>query len=62
MTPPSDQPPDKPPIMTPGVAELATVMLTVIDLESYKVLFQNQASISKFGNISNLTCHENIAG
>jgi diguanylate cyclase (GGDEF)-like protein len=37
-------------------------MITVIDPKSYKVLFQNHASISKFGDILNLTCHENIAG
>jgi diguanylate cyclase (GGDEF)-like protein len=37
-------------------------MITVIDPKSYKVLFQNHASISKFGDMMNLTCHENIAG
>jgi len=37
-------------------------MITVIDPESYKVLFQNHASITTFGDMSNLTCSKNIAG
>jgi len=37
-------------------------MITVIDPESYKVLFQNHASITTFGDMSNLTCYKNIAG
>lgn len=36
-------------------------MIAVIDPESYRVLFQNHASRSKFGDLSNLTCHEGIA-
>ncbi len=37
------------------------VIITVIDPFSYKVIFQNQVSHNKFGDISNLTCHEKIA-
>ncbi|TAJ27701.1 MAG: GGDEF domain-containing protein [Nitrospirae bacterium] len=37
------------------------VIIAVIDPASYKVQFQNQTSLAKFGNISNLTCHEKIA-
>jgi len=62
MTPPSDQPPDKPQYDPQVLLNSQPVMITVIDPESYKVLFQNHTSISKFGDISNLTCHENIAG
>lgn len=36
-------------------------MNTVIDPESYKVLFQHHASISKFCDMSNLTCYEKLA-
>ena len=38
------------------------VIITVIDPETHKVVFQNQTSQKKFGDISNLTCHEKIAG
>jgi diguanylate cyclase (GGDEF)-like protein len=62
MTPPSDQPPDKPQYDPQVLLNSQPVMITVIDPESYKVLFQNHTSISKFGDISNLTCHESIAG
>ena len=37
------------------------VIITVIDPLTYKVVFQNQTSLNKFGDISNLTCHEKIA-
>lgn len=37
------------------------VIVTVIDPSSYKAVFQNQVSLTKFGNISNQTCHEKIA-
>lgn len=37
-------------------------LVTVIDPVSYKAVFQNQASVEKFGNLSNQTCHEKIAG
>ena len=62
MMPPSDQPPDKPPYDPQVLLNSQPVMITVVDPKSYKVLFQNHASISKFGDISNLTCHEKIAG
>ncbi|MGQ0811137.1 MAG: diguanylate cyclase [Nitrospiraceae bacterium] len=38
------------------------LIITVIDPASYKVVFQNQPAIAKFGDISEKTCHENIAG
>jgi len=38
------------------------VIITVIDPLTHKVIFQNQTSQNKFGDISNLTCHEKIAG
>lgn len=37
------------------------VIVAVIDPASYKVVFQNQVSLGKFGDISNQTCHEKIA-
>lgn len=37
-------------------------LVTVIDPVSYKAVFQNRASLEKFGNLSNQTCHEKIAG
>ena len=37
------------------------VIITVIDPATHKVVFQNQVSQDKFGDISNLTCHEKIA-
>jgi len=62
MMPPSDQPSDKPPYDPQVLLNSQPGMITVIDPKSYKVLFQNHASISKFGDMLNLTCHENIAG
>jgi diguanylate cyclase (GGDEF)-like protein len=38
------------------------VIITVIDPRTHKVVFQNHTSQAKFGDISNQTCHENIAG
>jgi diguanylate cyclase (GGDEF)-like protein len=37
------------------------VIITVIDPLTHRVVFQNQTSQNKFGDISNLTCHEKIA-
>jgi diguanylate cyclase (GGDEF)-like protein len=37
-------------------------MISVIDPLSHKVVFQNRVSLTKFGDISNLTCHEKIVG
>jgi diguanylate cyclase (GGDEF)-like protein len=37
------------------------VIVTVIDPNSYKAIFQNQVSLEKFGNMTNQTCHEKIA-
>lgn len=38
------------------------VIITVIDPRTHKVVFQNHTSQVKFGDISNQTCHEKIAG
>ncbi len=38
------------------------VIVTVVDPASYKAVFQNQVSLGKFGDISDQTCHEKIAG
>lgn len=38
------------------------VIITVIDPCTHKVVFQNHTSQVKFGDISNQTCHEKIAG
>ena len=37
-------------------------IITVIDPQTHRVVFQNGASHIKFGDISNSTCHEKIAG
>lgn len=37
------------------------VIVAVIDPVSYKVVFQNQVSLEKFGDISDQTCHDKIA-
>ena len=37
------------------------VIVTVIDPLSHKAIFQNHTSLTKFGDISNQTCHEKIA-
>lgn len=37
------------------------VLVAVIDPASHKVVFQNQASLEKFGDISNKACHKKIA-
>src|SRR5262249_1798891 len=37
------------------------VIVTVIAPASYKAVFQNQVSLTKFGDISNQTCYEKIA-
>jgi len=37
------------------------VIVAVIDPCSYKVVFQNQVSLEKFGDISDQTCHDKIA-
>jgi diguanylate cyclase (GGDEF)-like protein len=60
--PPSAQPPDKPQYDPQALLNSQPVMITVIDPQAYKVVFQNRVSHSKFGDMSNLTCHENIAG
>jgi diguanylate cyclase (GGDEF)-like protein len=39
-----------------------SVIITVIDPVTHKALFQNRTSLDKFGDISNQTCHERIAG
>lgn len=62
MTAPSGQPPDIPQYDPQTLLNSQPVMITVIDPQSHKVVFQNRVSHSKFGDMSNLACHENIAG
>lgn len=38
------------------------VIITIINPITHKAVFQNRASLSKFGDISNQACHEKIAG
>ena len=38
------------------------LIITVINPHTHKVVFQNDTSHTKFGDISNSTCHEKIAG
>lgn len=38
------------------------VIISVIDPPTYKVQFQNETGLNKFGDISGQTCHEKIAG
>lgn len=38
------------------------VIITVIDPVTHKAVFQNNTSLTKFGDIANQTCHEKIAG
>jgi two-component system cell cycle sensor histidine kinase/response regulator CckA len=38
------------------------VMVAVIDPDTYRVQFQNETGLHKFGDISGETCHEKIAG
>ncbi len=38
------------------------IIITVIDPVTHKAVFQNNTSLTKFGDISNQSCHEKIAG
>jgi signal transduction histidine kinase/ActR/RegA family two-component response regulator len=38
------------------------VIVSVIDPATYRVQFQNETGLKKFGDISNATCHDKIAG
>src|SRR5262245_146257 len=38
------------------------IIVSVIDPPTYRVQFQNETGLSKFGDISGQTCHEKIAG
>ncbi|HXX73601.1 MAG TPA: response regulator [Nitrospiraceae bacterium] len=38
------------------------VIVSVIDPSTYKVQFQNETGLNKFGDISGQTCHDKIAG
>ncbi|GKS59502.1 hypothetical protein YTPLAS18_30290 [Nitrospira sp.] len=38
------------------------MVVAVISPDTYKVVFQNEVSIEKFGNLAQQTCHEKIAG
>ena len=53
--------PDRPQYDPQVLLNSQPVIITVIDPRTHKVVFQNQASHDKFGDISNLTCHEKIA-
>lgn len=55
-------PPDRPRYDPQVLLNSQHVIITVIDPLTHKVVFQNQTSQNKFGDISNLTCHEKIAG
>jgi diguanylate cyclase (GGDEF)-like protein len=53
--------PDRPQYDPQVLLNSQPVIITVIDPLTYKVVFQNKISHNKFGDISNLTCHEKIA-
>ncbi|WP_455389511.1 hypothetical protein, partial [Petrachloros mirabilis] len=53
--------PDRPQYDPQVLLNSQPVIITVVDPLTHKVVFQNQASHNKFGDISNLTCHEKIA-
>ncbi len=56
-------PPPKIPKYNPQVLlNSQPVIITVIDPTTHKVVFQNQSSHNKFGDITDFTCHEKIAG
>ncbi len=55
-------PPDGPRYDPQVLLNSQHVIITVIDPLTHKVVFQNQTSQNKFGDLSNLTCHEKIAG
>ncbi len=38
------------------------LIITVIDPQTYQVIFQNDTSQAKFGDMANRTCHEKIGG
>ncbi|HEY5627111.1 MAG TPA: GGDEF domain-containing protein [Nitrospira sp.] len=54
-------PPQSPQYDPQALLNSQPVIITVIDPLTHKVVFQNQVSQDKFGDISNLTCHEKIA-
>jgi len=54
-------PPKNPQYDSQALLNSQPVIITVIDPLTHKVIFQNQVSQNKFGDISNLTCHEKIA-
>jgi diguanylate cyclase (GGDEF)-like protein len=55
-------PPDRPQYDPQVLLNSQHVIISVIDPLTHKVVFQNQTSLNKFGDISNFTCHERIAG
>ncbi len=56
------QAPDRPQYDPQLLLNSQPVIITVIDPVTHKVVFQNRTSQNKFGDISNMTCHEKIAG
>lgn len=53
----------KPPDYDPAtLLHIQPAIVTVIDPNSYTTLFQNAASLAKFGDIIKQSCHERIAG
>ncbi len=55
--------PSQPPQYDPrALLNSQPLIITVIDPKTHMVVFQNESSQAKFGNITNATCHEKIAG
>ena len=54
-------PPDSPKYDPQALLNSQAVIIAVVDPLTHKVVFQNQASLEKFGDISTFRCHEKIA-
>jgi diguanylate cyclase (GGDEF)-like protein len=54
-------PSDRPQYDAQALLNSQSVIITVIDPTTHKVVFQNQTSHAKFGDISDSTCYEKIA-
>jgi hypothetical protein len=61
MRPPSAHPPNTPHYDPQELLNLQPVMITVIEPRIIHIAVPNHASISTFGDMSNLTCYEIIA-
>ena len=53
---------DRPSYNTQALLNAQPVIVAVIDPDTYRVQFQNETGLRKFGDISGQTCHEKIAG